>query len=162
MPTRFSLNNHSIVFTSPFINKQSVGSSPLSLLENILDQLFFPQTGNQPQTPLAQLQCHGGIPVYFQHTVNCLCPPHLYGSKCEYQRQRVSVTLQIGAPEWQTPFNLVIYLLDDKDEIVNSYYQIRYLSIRDCNTKFNFHLLYSSLPKSTTTTYSIRIHVFEM
>ncbi|UJR19897.1 hypothetical protein I4U23_023030 [Adineta vaga] len=39
---------------------------------------------------------------------------------------------------------------------------VRYLSIRDCNTKFNFHLLYSTQPKYLNRTYSIRIDVFEM
>lgn len=94
--------------------------------------------------------------------IKCLCPPSLYGFRCEYQNQRVSITLQIGVPEWRTAFVFVIYLLDDMHQMINSYHQIRYLSIRDCNRKFNFHLLYSSRPKLSHRTYSIRIDLFEM
>ncbi|UJR19419.1 hypothetical protein I4U23_022549 [Adineta vaga] len=117
---------------------------------------------NNQEKSLIQFQCYGGIPIYLRNQIKCLCPPYLYGSQCQYQNQRVSITLQISAPEWRIPFIFIIYLIDETYDIINSYYQIRYLSIRDCNTKFNFHLIYLTKPKFINRTYSIRIDVFEM
>ena len=111
---------------------------------------------------LSEVQCHGGLPVYDNDKIRCLCPLHLYGPRCENQNQRVSMTVQIGAPEWRTPFVLMIYLIDDKDEIINSYEQLRYLSIRDCNRKFHFHLVYLTRPKLQDRNYSVRIDAFEL
>ena len=147
----FSLANYSILppfhlfFSWVF---QSKRNSPLDL--------------HQSPTSLGDVSCRGGIPVSFHGERRCLCPPTLYGSSCEYQSERVSVSVQIGTPEWRTPFILLAYLVDDRRGVINSYHVIRYLSIRDCAKKFNFHLLYSSRPKLVDSTYSVRIDTFEM
>ena len=150
---QFSLANYSIILPIN-LNVKSVLVSKRALLPNAKDQLTV--------SPLTEIQCHGGISIYMKDTIQCLCPPSLYGPRCENQNERISITLQIGAPEWRKPFVFVIYLIDDIYGIINSYDQIRYLSMRDCNTKFNFNLVYSSQPKYSNRTYSIRIDTFEM
>ncbi|CAF2136233.1 unnamed protein product [Rotaria magnacalcarata] len=39
--------------------------------------------------------CHRGILIYYgkNESEKCLCPPSYYGSRCQYQNQRVSLTL---------------------------------------------------------------------
>ena len=155
----FSLSNYSIItLTSgttwfPILLKRNLSTS--SLEKNGLVPF------NDRQMSLNQFPCRGGVPVYFQDKIKCLCPPILYGSFCEYQNQRVSVTLQIGVLEWRIPFVFIVYLVDN-NEMINSYHYIRYLSIRDCDAKFNFHLLYSSRPKSSNQSHSVRIDAFDM
>jgi hypothetical protein len=117
---------------------------------------------NPSSTALRDFPCRGGVPIFLEDQIQCLCPQTLYGSSCEYQSQRVSVTIQIGAREWRTPFILFVYLIDETLGLINSYHFIRYLSIRDGSKKFNFHLLYSSRPKLVNSTYSVRIDVFAM
>lgn len=91
----------------------------------------------------------------------CLCPPSYYGDLCQYQNQRVSLTLQVKVvAEWRTIFAIVVRLIDSLNQIVNSFEQFDYLSIRDCNTKFNFYLLYMDRPKNHSSNYSIQIDIF--
>ena len=53
----------------------------------------------------------------------------------------------------QTQFAIIISLIDDSDErIIHSYEQITYLSMKNCQTKFNIYLLYSTRPKNPTKT----------
>ncbi|CAF4318425.1 unnamed protein product, partial [Rotaria sp. Silwood2] len=92
----------------------------------------------------------------------CLCPPTYYEDLCQYQNQRVSLTLQVHALfNSQTIFVLVLTLIDDDDQHINSYDQIEYLSVRDCNTKFNLYLLFSTRPKNLSKNYIIRIDAFK-
>ncbi|UJR17691.1 hypothetical protein I4U23_004589 [Adineta vaga] len=93
--------------------------------------------------------------------LKCLCSPAYYGSDCQYQNQRVSLTLQIRAElDWHTVFLLAIFLVDDNQQI-ESYDYIEYLSVRDCLTKFDIYLLYSSRPKDSSKNYSVRIDVYD-
>lgn len=159
----FTLDNVSLSPLIPILKRGSIrmisDSSEMTMGNHKLSQ---PVTITQVPTSLPLSHCHGGIPIYLKNDFKCLCPPTFYGLRCEYQNQRVSVTLRIGAPKWRTPFALVAYLYDSTHHVIDSYHHIRYLSIRDCTTKFNFHLLYSSRPKPIDRMYSIRIHAFEM
>ncbi|CAF4136103.1 unnamed protein product [Rotaria sp. Silwood2] len=97
-------------------------------------------------------------------TYTCLCPPSFYGNMCQYQNQRVSLTIQFRAlsDSWSTLFAIVISLIDDSDEsIIHSSEQFTYLSIRDCKNKFNIYLLYSTRPKNQTKNYAIHIDIYE-
>ncbi|CAF1451289.1 unnamed protein product [Adineta ricciae] len=50
--------------------------------------------------------------------LKCLCPPAYYGYSCQYQNQRVSLTVQIRPEfDWHTVFLLVIFLIDENQEI---------------------------------------------
>ncbi|UJR16810.1 hypothetical protein I4U23_003709 [Adineta vaga] len=122
---------------------------------------------------LLEDNCHGGVPIYMLRNgsveasnnnlyIRCLCPPSLYGPQCQYQNQRLSVILQIGALNRRNPFIFIIFLLDDDSEqVIHSYHRISYVSIRDCATKFIFNLLYNARPKNINRNSFIRIDVFE-
>ena len=96
----------------------------------------------------------------------CLCPPSYYGSRCQYQNERVSLTIQfrqeVGFP-WNTVLTIVFNLIDNDEHHIESFDQIIYVPTRDCSAKFNIYLLYSKRPKLTrgnSTNYSIRIDAY--
>ena len=106
--------------------------------------------------------CYRGIPIYSNdlRETYCLCPPAYFGYQCQYQSQRISLTLQFRTAEWRTHFNFVIMLIDNHTNI-HSYEQIDFLSVRDCRKKFNIYLLYSTRPKLLNYTYYIRIDTYD-
>src|SRR6185295_7997443 len=74
----------------------------------------------------------------------CLCPPNYYGERCEYQNERVSLSIQIKTSgEWRTIFTLIAILIDNEN-IIHSSDQIIYVSSRDCQEKFDLYLLYQT------------------
>jgi hypothetical protein len=90
----------------------------------------------------------------------CLCPPSFYGSQCQYQNQRISLTMkfQVSSHSYQTPFAIVISLIDNSEQrIVHSYEQMTYLPMKDCRSKFNLYLLYSNRQND----YAIHIDFYE-
>ena len=112
--------------------------------------------------------CHRGLDlfVWLNNTEHptCLCPPSLYGDQCQYQNQRISLTLQFrsSSDSWQTLFSIVISLIDDGEEgIIHSHEQISYLSIENCQTRYYFSLLYATRPKDSSKNYSIQIDFYE-
>ena len=165
--SHFSLANHSIR-PSPSVIPPTILKT-VSTEDVVEDEMINEHL--QSQTTPILFHCHGGIPVNFlpnkstssrnESEKRCLCPPTLYGAQCENHRQRITVTLQIASFLGQIPFTFVAYLLDDKYHTVQSFHQIHYLSIRDCGTKFSFHLLYSSRSKAPNSSYSVRIDAFE-
>ena len=89
--------------------------------------------------------CHRGFPirVWLNRAENltnltCLCPPSYYGDTCQYQNQRVSLTIKLiaSSDSRQTLFAIVILLIDnDTQQTIHSYQQFTYLYIRDCKVK---------------------------
>jgi hypothetical protein len=124
-----------------------------------------------PVTRQYQQHCHRGLPLRVwlnsdQNLTNetCLCPPSFYGDKCQYQNQRVSLTLQFQtySDARRTLFALVVSLIDDSNErIIHSHQQLTYLYIQHCQIKFNIYLLYSTRPKHLTKHYSVHIDIYE-
>ncbi|CAF4102331.1 unnamed protein product, partial [Rotaria sordida] len=120
-----------------------------------------PQTNQFMCLPLEKhhQRCHRGLPLRIWLNIDqnltiaaCLCPPSFYGNMCQYQNQRVSLTLrfQTFSDSRRTLFALIILLIDDSNErIIHSYQQLTYIYIRDCQTKFNIYLLYSTRPKKS-------------
>ncbi len=107
-------------------------------------------------------RCNRGLNIRLRQEYKCLCPPSYYGDLCEYQNQRVSLTIRVRTEgEWRVIFAFLITLIDDNEHIINFYDQFNYIGIRDCNTKFNMYLLYATRPKDTTKNYSIRIDAFD-
>jgi hypothetical protein len=113
-------------------------------------------------------RCHRGVNlrVWLNNLTNflCLCPSNYYGSDCEYQNERISLAIQFRSlsDSWQTQFAIIILLIDDSnDRIIHSYEQINYSYLKNCRTKFQFYLLYSTRPKDSTKTYSIHIDFYE-
>ena len=93
----------------------------------------------------------------------CFCPPNYYGQNCEYQNQRVSLTLTVRRAKLKGMFSIVVTLFDDDDDRqeINSYYQMNYFPFETCNKTFNIYLLYSTRPKNLSKNYSIHINIFD-
>jgi hypothetical protein len=118
-----------------------------------------------------QPRCHRGLilKVWLNNEKNlttdtCLCPPSFYGNMCQYQNQRVSLTLQFQtySDSRRTLFAVIVSLIDDtKERLIHSYQQFNYLYVRDCAIKFNMYLLYSTRPKNLNTSYSVHIDIYE-
>ncbi|CAF1406391.1 unnamed protein product, partial [Adineta steineri] len=111
--------------------------------------------------------CNRGIVIFEGKSLEkkCLCPPNYYGDRCQWQNQRISLTFQIrpaGSHENKfSIYDIFIYLIDDKNQIIHNYEKINYISSKDCNTKYNRYLLYPDQPKNVNHTYSIRIDIYE-
>jgi len=157
----FHLSNHSdvehfVCESMQYKEKKRIIYFSLGQIENSVDEeinnIKFPSLlsikNSQQQQ---QFRCHRGLDLrlWLDNKSNitsvCLCPPSLYGNMCQYQNQRVSLTITFRAlsSSWQTLFEIVISLIDDSDQrIIHSHEQISFLSIRDCKQKFNIYLLY--------------------
>ena len=139
-----------------------------------LEQSFTnEQLSPEPAPELVQktlkydFECHRGYPLRLHSDHNqiiCLCPPNYYGPYCQYQNQRVTLTLQFQtySDSRQTLFTLVIQLIDNATErIIHSSKQITFIYIKHCQTKFNFYLIYATRPKQPDRIYSIHIDIYE-
>mgnify|MGYP001118537749 CR=1 FL=1 len=108
--------------------------------------------------------CNRGIPLQMNNETRCLCPPSFYGSRCERQNQRVSLTVQFRKQvgfAWNALFTISTTLIDTNEHQIESYDQILYIPSRDCSVKYNFNLLYSKRPKEKSQNYSIRIDAYD-
>ncbi|CAF1072838.1 unnamed protein product [Adineta ricciae] len=117
-------------------------------------------------------RCHRGIPlrIWLDHKNNlskegCLCPPSYYGEICQYQNQRVSLTVRFRAfsDSRRTLFIILFSLIDidDNERHIESYEQHTYLYSKHCSIKYNVYLLYPTRPKNPRKNYSIHIDVYE-
>ncbi|CAF0862040.1 unnamed protein product [Adineta ricciae] len=143
----------------------------MSPIENlILNYQEIPFVSISPEI-LHEQRCHRGLPlrVWLNKNENftiakCLCPPSFYGDKCQYQNQRIGLTLifQTFSNSRQVLFAIAILLIDNSDErIIHSHQQLLYRYTHHCETKFNFYLVYSTRPKLSTRNYSIHIDIYE-
>ncbi|UJR20107.1 hypothetical protein I4U23_023241 [Adineta vaga] len=115
--------------------------------------------------------CHRGLLVRVTldnrrnlTTRTCLCPPAYYGDRCQYQNQRVTLTMELTSSieSRRTLYVLFVLLIDDSNEqIIHSHEQISYLPMRDEFVKYNLYLLYADRPKDTRKQYSIQVHIYE-
>ena len=123
------------------------------------------------QSQMPKFDCHRGLGLRIRSDdeknsskTTCLCPPTYYGDRCQYQNQRIALSIQFRVPSdsHHTPFAILISLIDHGEtRLIHSYEQFTYLSIRDCNVKFSIYLLYSARPRDTNRNYSIQIDIFE-
>ncbi|CAF2691574.1 unnamed protein product, partial [Rotaria sp. Silwood2] len=108
--------------------------------------------------------CHRGILIYYgkSESEQCLCPPSYYGDRCQYQNQRVSLTLRFHYENLDklTALGMLITLVDNTG-FIHSYEQFTYIPIHDCNTKFNIYLLYQDQPKDITKNYTVHIDAYD-
>jgi hypothetical protein len=162
----FNEHKQSIVYFS--LNESS--NSIRSMTKHPRTELSS-RPSNNPTIHSHRQRCHRGIDlrVWLDNEKNitnntCLCPPSFYGDICQYQNQRVSLTIQFQAlsDSWRILFSVVISLIDDTDQrIVHSYEQFSYLPMRDCQIKFHHYLLYSTRPKNADKQYSVHIDIYE-
>ena len=112
--------------------------------------------------------CHYGRHVY--HWVEpdnisdvCFCPPNYYGNRCQYQNQRVSLTITLGFVQHQKIYTIIVTLIEDDDDRqeIHSYYQLTQEPAIRCGRPFNIYLLYSVRPKNNSVKYSIRIDAYD-
>jgi hypothetical protein len=106
-----------------------------------------------PSSSTRQQLCHRGLPLPVRWHSNetstnltCLCPPSFYGNRCQYQNQRVSLTLtfQAFSHSRRTLFAVLITLIDDSNErIIHSHQQVTYLYTKHCPVKYKIYLLNS-------------------
>ncbi|CAF3330624.1 unnamed protein product [Rotaria socialis] len=108
--------------------------------------------------------CNRGILVFLglDKREHCLCPPSYYGDRCQFQNERISLTIQFTkkcAPTCDGMYSIILKLIDD-EETIHSYEQFTHMSTEKCNTKYNINLLYNTRPKNIMTNYSIRIEAY--
>ncbi|CAF3627819.1 unnamed protein product [Rotaria socialis] len=112
--------------------------------------------------------CNFGLHVYHRlgsgNISNiCFCPPIYYGDRCQYQNQRVSLTITLGFVQHQTIYAIVATLIEDDEDRqeIHSYHQLTQVPKFRCEQPFNIYLLYSVRPKNTSKKYRIHIDVFD-
>ena len=120
-----------------------------------------PISHSPPATWPSRWRCNRGLNIRRYDQFVCICPPSYYGDVCQYQNQRVSLTLQIyTVVEIRVTFAFLIILVDSGG-LVHSHDQLSYLAVRDCNVKFNIYLLYATRPKVANKTYAVKINTYE-
>ncbi|CAF1192557.1 unnamed protein product [Adineta steineri] len=121
-----------------------------------------------PIKKLAQLNvCNSGLYVYHRLGINnyssiCFCPPNYYGDQCQYQNQRVSLTLALEAVEQRIIYAIIVMLIenDNDQQEIHSYHQFTFVPLEHCGKFADLYLLYSKRGKDNSKNYSIRIDVF--
>lgn len=116
-----------------------------------------------------ELNCHRGLEAY--HLISsekdtferkCFCPPSYYGNQCQYQTDRVSLTLRFRLSLSQrNNFIFSITLRDEQQHEINSFIIHRYQSSEECDIKFSSYLLYSTPMKNRTKDYLIHIDIYK-
>ncbi|CAF1073816.1 unnamed protein product [Adineta ricciae] len=111
--------------------------------------------------------CHRGIAMQLWLNKNttkiiCFCPSSYYGSQCQYQNERISLSIRFQASpnSLQILFEILILLIDDEN-MIHSYEQFTYLSVRDCAIKHHISLTYANQRKNSSKNYQIRIDIYE-
>ncbi|CAF4660179.1 unnamed protein product [Rotaria sp. Silwood1] len=119
-----------------FCMSKTVEDQTKNMIKPIFSSSFDRETSHQ-----YELRCHRGfdLRVWLNNEKNlttntCFCPPSFYGNMCQYQNERMSLTIKFRAlsDSWSTLFAIIISLIDDSEErLIHSYEQFIYLSIRD-------------------------------
>lgn len=94
----------------------------------------------------------------------CMCPPSYYGDQCQYENQRISLTLRLTTDNRLNSYEIVSMLIDDDDDgnsEIDAYDQFVYIPKEICVIKLNRYLLFPTRPKNYSKSYNIRIDVFE-
>ncbi|CAF4924606.1 unnamed protein product [Rotaria sp. Silwood1] len=110
--------------------------------------------------------CNRGIRILFndKNTTKCLCPPSYFGNQCQWQNQRISLTIQLiyrTNMYITTVFQVIVMLIDEQNRNVSYYEQFTFVPKRDCSSKYNLYLLYPNQPKNSSMNYSIHIDLFD-
>ncbi|CAF3952202.1 unnamed protein product [Rotaria sp. Silwood1] len=110
--------------------------------------------------------CHRGIFLRFgsNEEKKCLCPPSSFGDRCQWQSQRVSLTLQLNfrsVTRKRAVFQVIVMLIDEDGHIAPNIEQLTFVPARDCGMKYNLYLLYPDRPKDSSKNYSVHIDVFD-
>ena len=157
------------VYTSsnyPSLENQLTGDFNHSTAEHRPTENVHP---SQVQKNTWPWYCHRGIVIHTPignntgHNRACICPPSYYGHLCQYQSQRISLTLRLPSGDRHATYAVVSMLMDNSDERqqIVAYDQFIYIAKESCSVKLNRYLLFPSRPKNISRNYSLRIDVFE-
>ncbi|CAF4276900.1 unnamed protein product [Rotaria sp. Silwood2] len=130
----FTLKNHLLYPPSLGTVTNEYNTTAATAIETVdlypFDSVWYSESKNHGLNSI----CNRGIPVYVNNfsEIFCLCPPAYFGYRCEYQNQRISLTLQFRTVEFRTVFTFIIMLIDDNTTIHSSE-QHDYVSVRDCS-----------------------------
>jgi hypothetical protein len=129
-------------------------------------QLDSSITLNEPINIVNKWNCNRGIFFFSEmnKTAYCFCPPSYFGEHCEWQNQRISLTLQLIYRNFTYPirvFQVIITLIDEQRQIFPYHEQFVYIPSHDCGLKYNIYLLYPDQPKNLSANYSIQIDIFD-
>ena len=113
--------------------------------------------------------CHDGLSALVRlaphhYATRCFCPPNLYGDRCQYQNERVIITLKHYPASRQGIQSFFVGLLSEDDQgrqQLHSYLQFSYVFEVSCGKTFKFFLLYPTRPKNISLRYLIRIDAYD-
>ncbi|CAF3843808.1 unnamed protein product [Adineta steineri] len=112
--------------------------------------------------------CNYGLHMYHRLGINsysnlCFCPPNYYGDQCQYQNQRVSLTLVLATVHQSIVYAIIVTLMEDDNatQEIHSYHQFTYESEAYCGRPIDIYLLYTTREKNNSKNYSIRIDAFD-
>ncbi|CAF4240756.1 unnamed protein product, partial [Adineta steineri] len=90
--------------------------------------------------------CNYGLYMYHRLGIDnysslCFCPQNYYGDRCQYQSQRVSLTLTLVTVRLPIIYAIAVMLIeDDKDrQEIHSYNQFTYAPLEHCGTCMKYH-----------------------
>ncbi|UJR18331.1 hypothetical protein I4U23_005233 [Adineta vaga] len=110
-------------------------------------------------------KCNYGLYVHYRHGVDdlCFCSPNYYGDRCQYQNQRVSLTLVLATFHQPIIYTIVVTLIEDDNDRqeIQSYHQFNYESGRFCGKPLDIYLLYGNQGKNISKNYHIHIDLYE-
>ncbi|CAF1533816.1 unnamed protein product [Adineta steineri] len=127
----------------------------------IIDNMKMDVTKYQDD-PRAWL-CHRGVVILVDkdEIVHCLCSSHYYGNFCQFQNQRVTLTIRIRQENLEKLYVIgIVIRLVDNTGLVHSYEQVTYVPVINCDVKYNLHLLYQDRPKNMSKNYSVYIDAY--
>ncbi|CAF1117233.1 unnamed protein product [Adineta steineri] len=111
--------------------------------------------------------CNYGLHMYHRlgpgnYSSLCFCPPNYYGDRCQYQNQRVSLTLTLATVRRPIIYAIVVMLIEDDNDRqeIHSCHQFNYVPLEYCGQPVSLYLLYSKRGKNNSKNYSIRIDAF--
>ena len=152
---------------SPQSSRQFPAKQSVVAVSKLVQQSVVPIEGFTVNNHLDSRQawlCNKGVLILVgkNETEQCLCPPTYYGHHCQYQNQRVSLTLRVRSEDLVkfTVIGIIITLVDHTG-FVHSHEQITYTPTYDCNTKYNIYLFYRDRPKDMTKNYTVHIDAYD-
>ena len=108
--------------------------------------------------------CNRGLTVRTKFKNNsdffeCMCPPSYYGDRCQYQSERVSMSLKLSSHDRESIYAVVMNLISNDN--IEWFEQFTYIVKETCTIKLHRYLLFPTRPKSTNDNYSIHIDVYD-
>ena len=133
--------------------------------ENILPVPVLPEKQTRPADKLWPWRCNRGLYARYRNSTNddsfrCFCPPSYYGELCQFQSERISLTLGILVADQYHFYTIVVRLLDETNTTLSSE-QFPFMGIWGCYRSFNIYLLYPTRPKNLSKSYRLQIDAFD-